>query len=97
MQIIDGKKYNTKTAEQLAKNGWRGQGIYGTQLYVTKKGAFFYLHWSNMQGEIESIEPTDKVEAFNFYCKHWLMVFDTEAEFEAARLKYFKDVEVVDA
>lgn len=61
-QIIDGKKYDTKTAELIADNEFsdgsnrrnHGRNVY---LYKTKKGNFFAVHETQWQGENDRIEP----------------------------------------
>ena len=98
MQIIEGKRYNTETSTLLAQNGYRHNSIYGTQLYATKKNNFFFYHWSNMQGETDSIEPiSEMIEAFEFYCKNWFRSLEDTEEFEKLRKQYFAKYQIEDA
>ncbi len=71
-QIIDGKRYNTETADLVASNrywdgnNWERHGR-NTYLYRTKKGNFFLHHTTLWQGEDDSIEPVTKEEAKGHY------------------------------
>jgi len=67
-QIIDGKLYNTETADVIASdNYWDGSNRdrhgRNTFLYKTKKGAFFLHHTTRWQGERDSIEAISDDEA----------------------------------
>lgn len=71
-KIINGKLYNTETADLVASdrywdgNNWErhGRNIF---LYKTKKGSFF-LHYTTLwQGEREQIEPISPGEAKEWY------------------------------
>ena len=65
-RIIDGKTYNTETANQLA--GWSdddGPFEQGSYLFQTRFGAFFlfsYLHGAN-EDDFEKIEPLNPEQA----------------------------------
>lgn len=71
-QIIDGKRYDTETADVVASDhywdgsNWERRGR-NTFLYRTKKGAFFVLHTTMWQGERNRIEVVDVAEAKRLY------------------------------
>ena len=61
-QIINGKLYNTETAELLAHDEyWDGQNFHrdfrNTFLYKTKKGNYFLYQWSAWRDEGSYLEP----------------------------------------
>ena len=63
-QIIDGKMYDTETADLVASdNYWDGSNWdrhgRNTFLYKTKRGAFFVHHTTRWQGERDSIQAID--------------------------------------
>jgi hypothetical protein len=63
-QVIDGKTYNTETAECLTES--YGTGV-GTHLYKTKNGNFFVGHstiWENSHSFIEPINKESAMEQF---------------------------------
>jgi len=97
MQVIDGKRYNTKTANLIAMQGFEHSDSRGTQLFVTNKRSFFRYEWTRWQGEENAIVVLDQQEAFDFFCKNWYDALESEKEFEEIRQKYFKEIEVVDA
>jgi hypothetical protein len=97
MQIIDGKRYNTKTGNLIAMQGHEHSDSRGVKLYVTDKGAFFKLEWTHWQGEENAIVVIDQREAFEFFCQNWYDVLSNDEEFEEIRQKYFKEIEVLDA
>lgn len=105
--IIDGKRYNTETAD-LIYNHWNGCTPSDFRhrektLYRTKKGAWFIHHvggamsdmsvpvGNNGRGGSERIEPIDSDDAFGFLQAH-----SDESEAQAAIDEYFAD-RVVDA
>jgi len=64
-QVINGKTYNTKTANLVASNNyWDGRNIY---LYKTNKGNFFLHHTTRWQGERDRIEAITKTEAKSWF------------------------------
>lgn len=71
-QIIDGKEYNTETADQVASDyywdgsNWDRHGR-STYLYKTKKGAFFVAHETRWQAERDHIEAISIDEAKRQY------------------------------
>jgi hypothetical protein len=70
-KIINGKVYDTKTAEWIVDNA--GDRIYGhnttrvTILFRTKKGRFFTQFKSQWQGEDFYLEALTEEEAFDFF------------------------------
>ena len=70
-RIIEGKVYNTETAERIVDNA--GDRVYGhdttriTILYRTKKGRFFTEFNSQWQGEDFYLEALTEQEAFEFF------------------------------
>jgi hypothetical protein len=71
-QIVNGKLYNTDTAEAIADNEFSD----GTNrmncgrcstLYKTKKGGFFVYHETCWQGENDWVEPLTKNEAKEYF------------------------------
>jgi hypothetical protein len=67
-KIINGKSYDTATAEAIADNQFsdgsnRMPGGRSTTLYKTAKGNFFALHETCWQGEHDTIEPLSKENA----------------------------------
>lgn len=71
-QIIDGKLYNTETADKVASDhywdghNWDRHGR-STFLYKTRKGTFFLLHETRWQGERDRIEAISIDEAKKQY------------------------------
>lgn len=70
--IIGGKRYSIKTAEWVADNcWWDGHNFErsgrNTYLYRTPKGAFFFAHLTQWQGERNRIEPCSMDEALAFW------------------------------
>ena len=71
-EIIDGKRYDTETAELVTDDeywdgsNWDRRGR-NTYLYRTKKGAFFLYYTTRWQGERNSIRAIDIEEARVFY------------------------------
>ena len=72
-QIINGKKYDTQTADLVASDRYwdgsnherRGRNQY---LYKTKKGNFFMHYTTQWQGELERLEAAvDEIEAKMHY------------------------------
>lgn len=71
-QIIEGKLYNTETAEEVASDRYwdghnydrRGRNQY---LYRTKKGNFFILHTTRWSGECDRIQAISESEAMELY------------------------------
>jgi len=67
-QVINGKLYNTETADAIADNTFRdgtnrrNQGRC-TTLYKTRSGKFFAHHETSWQGEHNNIEPLTAAEA----------------------------------
>lgn len=81
IKVIDGKRYNTDTAEEIHNwsYGFTGDFDYRSKtLYRTQKGAWFIHHeggamtdmsvktGNNSVGGSESIEPISEEEAFDF-------------------------------
>ncbi len=64
-QIINGKLYDTDTAECIADNEFHGGR--GTTLYKTKKGAFFAHHETYWQEEHDYIEPLSIPQATELF------------------------------
>jgi len=71
-KVIEGKIYNTETAEAIADNEFSD----GTNrmshgrcltLYKTKKGAFFVEHETCWEGERDTIEPVTMEQAKDYY------------------------------
>lgn len=67
-KIINGKVYDTKTAELIADNEyWDGNNMdrngRNTYLYKTKKGRFFLHETTRWQGERDYIEAISDGEA----------------------------------
>jgi len=70
--IINGKKYDTKTAQCIADNEFadgsnRLRGGRGSSLYATKKGNFFAHHETCWQGERDVIEPLTLSQAKSYF------------------------------
>ncbi|MDK2974906.1 MAG: hypothetical protein PWP08_1277 [Methanofollis sp.] len=71
-QIIDGRRYDTETADLIASDRyWDGSNFErngrNAYLYKTKNGRFFLYHTSLWQGERDHIETVDEEEARTFY------------------------------
>ena len=85
VQIIDGRRYNTETAEIIASNeywdgsNWERSGR-NMHLYKTKKGAFFVGYSTCWQGERDYLEPVGPGEAKAIYEK----LREHEVEYEEA-------------
>jgi len=67
-KVVNGKRYNTETAELLAGNDyWDGHNFErsgrNSFLYRTKKGNYFAVHLTCWQGEIDTLEPLSISEA----------------------------------
>lgn len=60
-RIINGKKYDTSTAKPLLET-YRGVGIRG-ELYQKKTGEFFVAHFTQWEGQSDSIEPITEEKA----------------------------------
>lgn len=60
-KIINGKKYDTKTARKLFQT-YKGVGVSG-ELYLKKTGEFFEVHWTNWDGQVDTIEPLAEKDA----------------------------------
>lgn len=84
-QIIDGKRYDTDKAQEVASdrywdgNNWERQGR-NTYLFKTEKGNFFLHRTTLWQGEMDSIEAITKEEAKGWY----EMLPEHEMEYEEA-------------
>ena len=102
IKVIDGKRYNTETAEQVYSY-WNGMGrtdfrFRSKDLYLTKKGVWFIHHeggamsdmavpvGSNGWGGSEDIEPVSAEDAFGFLQAH-----SDESKAAEAIDKYFAD------
>jgi hypothetical protein len=85
IKIIDGKRYNTETAELIFKwtNGMVGSFKYREkELYRTKNGNWFLYHYGGPMTDMaiptglnewsgsEDIEPVDENEVFDFLQKY---------------------------
>jgi hypothetical protein len=89
-KIIDGKRYNTETAEEIAnyENTWNCQdfGYYSETLYKTKKGAYF-LYGEGMcrskYGTGHGFTPLTDNETFKWLCEYG---FNEEAEEEFSEM-----------
>jgi hypothetical protein len=91
-QIIDGKLYNTETADLIADNEFvdgnnRMSHGRATYLYKTKKGNFFSYHATCWQGEHPYITPLSIDEAKQVYeelndenAADYKAVFDVDPE-----------------
>jgi len=69
-RIIDGKLYNTESAVLIGttKRHERNWSTRWRELYKTKKGAFFSVHYSQWQGEADDyITVLDESEAKELY------------------------------
>ena len=93
-QIINRKRYDTKTATLLASNYFsdgsnRLPGGHGTALYRTPKGAYFFHHETLWAGSHDTIEPCSEDEAIQFH----ETARNQETDYELA----FPDVDVEDA
>jgi hypothetical protein len=71
-QIIDGKMYNTDTAELVADNEFNdgnNRFSHGTAsyLYKTKKGNFFTQYLTQWQGDHDNISPINVEQAKQTY------------------------------
>ena len=92
-QIIGRKKYDTDISERLASDEFsdgsnRLPHGRGTTLYRAPKGAYFFHHESQWQGESDHIEPCSLDAAIVFWEKSY-----NQESFAVA----FPDVEVEDA
>lgn len=71
-QVIDGKQYDTETADKIASDhywdgsNWDRNGR-SNYLYKTRKGAFFVLHETRWQGERDHIKAVSIEEARRQY------------------------------
>lgn len=71
-KIINGKKYNTETADIIASNEyWDGSNLErhgrNKHMYKTTKGAYFVGYSTQWQGELDYLEPIDKDAAKGLY------------------------------
>lgn len=71
-EIINGKLYNTDTAQEVASDRyWDGNNFErsgrNTYLYKTSKGNYFSYHFTQWQGERESLEALTLEEAMQLY------------------------------
>lgn len=83
-QIIDGLKYDTETAIEIASDFYWDGHNYERQgrnkhLYKTQNGRFFLMHTTLFEGERDYIEPIDKEQAKYEY-EHFLPEHDVEWE-----------------
>ncbi len=81
IKIIEGKRYNTETAELLAtsrrsESGDRYNCGTRAELYRTKKGGYFVAHYTLWQGSRDQIAVVDRETAIN----RWVDM-DQEMEF----------------
>jgi hypothetical protein len=90
-KVIDGKRYNVKTATLIASNEyWDGSNWerHGTNLflYKTPRGAFFTVYLTQWQGDRDKIEPITREQAIKMYgdlpeqIVEFEEAFDQEAE-----------------
>ena len=64
-RIINGKRYDTKTARNIAHdNEHQGRA---RDLFQTKKGNFFIFHGTNWVGECNTFEPISRERAKKMY------------------------------
>lgn len=76
-KIINGKKYDTTTAKEIADKIYFGNGNYACAwdtLYLKKTGEFFIEHQTNgsdLFDREEYIKPVDEVSAKKF-CEEYL-------------------------
>lgn len=73
-QIVDGKRYSTKTAQVVASDEyWDGHNHerhgHNSHLYKSPKGAFFVVHSTQWQGELDSLQLLSVEEAKEMYEK----------------------------
>lgn len=61
-RVINGKMYNTATADEIIADLYKGVGT-STDLYRKKSGEFFYAHYTQWDGQRDSIEPISEGEA----------------------------------
>lgn len=62
-KIINGKKYDTSTAEYICSDGTLNQNgcTRCTALYKKKTGEYFFYHRTMWQGEDNSIKPLSEI------------------------------------
>lgn len=66
-QIIEGRRYDTETANEVCSDKyWDGNGRNRT-LYKTAKGAFFVHHETRWQGERDHLEAVSESFARELY------------------------------
>ena len=65
-KIINGRKYDTKTATEVCCGRYGNFGCKKVTLYQKKNGEFFEHHTLNEFGWHEWIEPVDEKEAKRF-------------------------------
>ena len=89
--IIDGKTYNTETAEEIASwhNDHTGFSQFGESIYKTKKGAYF------VHGEGGAASPYSKPSGDNGFTGGSEIIVLTEAEV-LERLEKWKDVNAIE-
>ena len=71
-QIVNKKRYSTKTAILLAGDDhWDGHNYErrgtNTFLYKTKKGAYFWVGLTQWQGDRDELVPVDVDQAYQIY------------------------------
>lgn len=71
-RVVDGKKYDTKTATLLAGNDWWDGHNYersghDTYIYRTARGRYFALRLTQWQGERDVIEPLTEDQAAEWW------------------------------
>ena len=85
-QIIDGKLYDTKTADLVAYDPFPGhRGDRSAFLYKTKNGAFFLHSTSVWRGESDSIEVVSVDKAREWYERLPKLKMGFKEAFDTAR------------
>ncbi len=85
VRTIAGKRYDTDKAEVVASDAyWDGHNFerhgHNTYLYKTAKGAFFTVHLTQWQGELNPLEPVTREQAMEL----WDSLPEHEMEWEEA-------------
>lgn len=72
VQIIDRVRYNTETATEICSDTWwdghnHERSGTNTFLFRSPKGAYFFQHLTQWQGDSDRLAPCSVDEAYEFY------------------------------
>jgi len=87
-KLKDGKIYDTEKSIKLATDFVSG-GLNDRydELYRTKKGNFFLVHYTRYQGECSYIEPVSEKEAIEAYTSMYDTILGIEEAFPSVEFE----------